>query len=244
MSLRFPRHIFYKRRGKMDDNVNIYTVQWVKAETPQMNLISLNGPNLWTFIPGQVAVLGVAGIGESYYALASAPEEKTGMEFLVKNGEGVSKALYETREGDQVQAKGPVGKGFPIDQYRGRDFLIAAVGSAIAPMRSVIGSICQRRGDFGKISLIFGARHPEDFPFQREVNDWQKADIEVILSVSRPEGTNVTGATGHCQVHFSKTLAGLNHPVAMTCGMKAMQQESHDELVRLGLSPEEVPTNY
>jgi NAD(P)H-flavin reductase len=228
----------------MEDNVNTYTVQWVKAETPQMNLISLNGPNLWTFIPGQVAVLGVAGIGESYYALASAPEERSGMEFLVKNGEGVSKALYEAKEGDQVQAKGPVGKGFPIDQYHSRDFLIAAVGSAIAPMRGVIGSICRRRQDFGKISVIFGARHPEDFPFQREVDDWGKAGIDVILSVSRPEGTNLTGATGHCQVHFGKALEGLSRPLAMICGMKAMQQESHDELVRLGLLPEEVLTNY
>jgi anaerobic sulfite reductase subunit B len=228
----------------MEDNVNTYTVQWVKAETPQMNLISLNGPNLWTFIPGQVAVLGVAGIGESYYALASAPEERSGMEFLVKNGEGVSKALYEAKEGDQVQAKGPVGKGFPIDQYHGRDFLIAAVGSAIAPIRGVIGSICRRRQDFGKISAILGARHPEDFPFQREVDDWEKAGIDVILSVSRPEGANVTGATGHCQVHFGKVLEGLNRPLAMICGMKAMQEESRDELVRLGLSPDEVLTNY
>ena len=228
----------------MEDSVNNYTVQWVKTETPQMKLISLTGPNLWTFVPGQVAVLGIEGMGESYYALASAPEEKTGMEFLVKNGEGVSRALYEAKEGNQVQAKGPVGKGFPIDQYRSRDFLIAAVGSAIAPMRGVIGSICRRRQDFGKISLVFGARHLEDFPFRGEIDNWKKADIDIILAVSRPEGADVTGATGHCQLHFGKALEGLNHPVAMICGMKAMQQESHDDLVRRGVSPEEVLTNY
>jgi NAD(P)H-flavin reductase len=166
------------------------------------------------------------------------------MEFLVKNGEGVSKALFETREGNLVQVKGPLGKGFPIDQYHGRDFLIAAVGSAIAPMRSVIRSICKRRHDFGKISLIYGARHPEDFPLLHEFDDWQKAKIEVILSASRPEGTNWTGATGHCQSHFNKALEGLSHPVALICGMKAMQQQSRDELVRLGVLPNEVLTNY
>jgi sulfhydrogenase subunit gamma (sulfur reductase) len=228
----------------MEALVNTYTIQWVRPETPQMNLISLGGANLWAFIPGQVAVLGIQGVGESYYALASAPEDKTGMEFLVKKAEGVSKALFEAKKGDSIQAKGPIGKGFPIDQYHGRNFLIVAVGSAIAPMRSVIRSICRRRHDFGKISLIFGARHPEDFPFMREFEDWKKAKMEVILSVSRPEGTNWTGLTGHCQLHFKKALEGLDHPVALICGMKAMQQQSRDDLVSLGVSPDEVLTNY
>jgi NAD(P)H-flavin reductase len=166
------------------------------------------------------------------------------MEFLVKKGEGVSKALYEAKEGDLVQAKGPVGKGFPIDQYHGRDFLLAAVGSAMGPMRSVIRSISSRRKDFGKVSFIYGARHPEDFPCLDEVDDWKRNKIEVILSASHPEGTSWTGKMGHVQSHFNQVVEGLNHPVAMICGMKAMQQQSRDELVRLGVPPNEILTNY
>lgn len=228
----------------MEAQVSTFSVQWVKPETGQMNLISLNGANLWTFIPGQVAVLGIQGVGEAYMALASAPEDKGGLEFLVKKGEGVSKALFEAKKGDQVQAKGPMGKGFPVDQYHGRDFVIVAVGSAIAPMRSVVRSVCKRRHDFGKISLVFGARHPEDFPFSREFDDWKKSKIEVNLSISRPDGTNWTGLTGHPQQHLKKVMAGLDHPVALICGMKAMQQQSRDELISLGALPNEVLTNF
>ena len=227
----------------MGDAGNIYTVQKVKPETPLMNLITLSGPT-WTFVPGQVAVLGVEGVGESYYALASAPEDEDGLQVLVKKGEGVSKALNEAEEGCQILAKGPIGKGFPVDQYRGRDLLIAAVGSAVAPVRGVIRSITRRRQDFGKITAIFGAKKPEDFPFQSEIDAWKQAGIEVILSASCAEGTGHTGPTGHCQLHFEKILAGLDHPVALICGMKAMQEESREELVRLGVAPEEVLTNY
>ena len=152
--------------------------------------------------------------------------------------------MYEAGPGRPVLLKGPVGKGFPPEKYQGRDLLIAAAGSAISPMRSVIKSIILRRGDFGKISLIYGARGPEDFAFQSEFDSWNKAGIEVILTVSRPEGTNWTKETGHVQAHFQKTIGKMNRPVALICGMKAMQQESRDELVRLGVSPEEVLTNY
>lgn len=228
----------------MSTQIYTFTIQSIKPETPQMNLISLTASPLWSFIPGQVAVLGIPGIGESYYAIASAPEDLDGIEVLVKKGEGVSKALYGAKVGDRIQAKGPVGKGFPIDQYHGRDFLIAAVGSAVAPMRSVIRSMSKRRSDFGKVAFIYGARHPEDFPFMNEVEEWKKAKIEVILSASHPEGTTWKGETGHVQEHFSKTLAKLSHPVALICGMKAMQQQSREDLVRLGVAPTEVLTNY
>lgn len=228
----------------MEDQPTILTVQWVREETAQMHLISLNGEKIWSFIPGQIGVLGIEGVGESYFAIASAPEDKGGMEFLVKKGGGASEALFGVKKGDTVQAKGPVGKGYPIDQYHGRDFLLACVGSAIAPMRSVLRSICNRRVDFGKIVLVYGVRHPDEFSFIHEVEGWQKSNIEVILTVSRPEGKEWKGKTGHVQSHFSEALKGLSKPMVPICGMKAMMEESRAELTRLGVEATEILTNY
>ena len=228
----------------MADQPVTLTVQSVRDETAQARLITLNGGKVWSFMPGQVAVLGIAGVGESYFAVASAPEDKGGMEFLVKKGGGAAGALFEVKKGSQVQAKGPVGKGFPIDQYKGRDLLIACVGSAIAPMRSVLRSIGYRRKDFGKIVMVYGARYPEDFYFAREVKDWQKSKIDVIMTVSRPESKEWKGKTGHVQAHFAAALKGLSKPVAPICGMKAMMEESKAELARLGIPANEILTNY
>ena len=228
----------------MGDQPTILTVQSVREETSQARLISLNGGNVWSFIPGQVAVLGIEGVGESYFAVASAPEDKGGMEFLVKKGGGAAEALFGVKKGDPVQVKGPVGKGFPIDQYKGRDLLIACVGSAIAPMRSVLRSICNRRADFGKIVLVYGVRHPDEFYFASEVADWEKSDIKVILTVSRPEGKDWKGKTGHVETHFAEALKSLSKPVVPICGMKAMMEESRAELTRLGVADNEVLTNY
>jgi sulfhydrogenase subunit gamma (sulfur reductase) len=228
----------------MDAAPTIFTVKEVTTETEQMRLLSLETEKTWSFIPGQVAILGIEGTGESYYAIASAPEDKNGLEVLVKDGKGVSANLFRANKGDKIQGKGPVGKGFPVDDYPGRDFIIAAVGSAISPMRSVIRHLCTKRSQYGKISLIYGVRFPHDFSFLNEIKDWEKSDIKVTQTISRPEGMNWTGKTGYVELHFQETLKPLNQPVALICGMKAMQDQSRDELVKLGVAPNEVLTNY
>jgi NAD(P)H-flavin reductase len=228
----------------MDGVPTIFTVKKVTAETEQMHLLSLEAETEWSFIPGQVAILGMEGIGESYYAIASAPNDRHGLDVLVKDGKGVSAALFRVNKGDKIEGKGPVGKGFPVDDYSGRDFIIAAVGSAIAPMRSVLRHLCAGRGRCGKVSLIYGVRFPDDFSFRSEVKDWEKSGIQVTRTISRPGGMNWTGKTGYVQLHFQEALKKLNQPVALICGMKAMQDQSRDELVKLGVAPDEVLTNY
>jgi sulfhydrogenase subunit gamma (sulfur reductase) len=228
----------------MENQATTLSVQWVRVETGQMRLISLNGNEVWPFVPGQVAVLGVEGVGESYFAIASAPEDRHGLDFLIRKGEGVSGALFEVKKGDLVQGRLPRSKGFPIDQYRGRDFLLAAVGSAIAPMRSVLRSVSYRQADFGKMVLVYGARRAEDVPFAEEMKDWQQSGMEVVLTLSGPETGEWHGKTGHVQEHFREALAALHQPMALICGMKAMTSESRDELIRLGVAENEILTNY
>jgi sulfhydrogenase subunit gamma (sulfur reductase) len=228
----------------MADEPATMKIAEITEETAQTKLLTLTLEAPWDFIPGQVAILGVEGVGESYFAVASAPEDKDMLQFLVKDGKGAAGALFQMQKGDAVQVKGPVGKGFPIDSYKGRDVIIEAVGTAIAPMRSVIRSIMQRRGDFGKVTAIFGVRQPEDFPFKAEIADWEQGGIETVLTVSRPGGTTWGGKSGHVQVHCEQAMGDLDKPVALVCGMKDMMQQSREELCRLGVDECDVLTNY
>jgi NAD(P)H-flavin reductase len=227
----------------MAEQVTIFTVIKIKPETEQMRLLSLHSATKWSFIPGQVAVLLVEGAGESFFAIASSPDDND-IDFLIKDGKGVAAALFRVNKGDIIRGKGPTGKGFPVDDYAGRDFVIAAVGSAISPMRSVIRHICGRRSIFGKVALVYGVRFPSDFPFLDEMEGWRKSGINVTLTVSRPEGTNWKGKVGHVHLHFEEVFKQLNQPVALICGMRAMQDQSRAELARLGVKPDEILTNY
>jgi anaerobic sulfite reductase subunit B len=227
----------------MAEQPTIFTVVKIIPETEQMRLLSLHTLTKWSFIPGQVAILMIDEVGESYYAIASSPDDAD-IDVLVKDGKGVSAALFRMNQGDKIKGKGPTGKGFPAINYIGRDFIIAAVGSAISPMRGVIRYICTRRNQFGKISLIYGVRLPSDLPFRDEIKDWEKSGINVTLTISRPEGMNWRGKVGYVHLHFGEIVKQLNKPVALICGMRAMQDQSRNELIELGVVPGEILTNY
>jgi NAD(P)H-flavin reductase len=92
--------------------------------------------------------------------------------------------------------------------------------------------------------LVYGVRHAEEFPLLDEISEWRSSDIGVVLTVSRPEGSTWKGKTGHVQAHFGEALDKLYHPVAMICGMETMIRQSRDELVRRGIPPAEILTNY
>src|SRR5262245_47228739 len=92
------------------------------------------------FTAGQVAVLGAEGLKSCYLAFASAPEDKE-YEFLVKRGgpENVAGALFES-EGKHLDLRlsGIVGHGFPVEEYKGADLVFVAMGTGLAPLRSVL----------------------------------------------------------------------------------------------------------
>jgi len=194
------------------------------------------------FIPGQVAVLSLEDGTKSYFAIASAPRELQ-LEFLVKRGSGVSAALFDRGIGCEVTMTGPVGKGFPIDNYHGHDLLLLAAGTAIAPIHSVIRSTLSHSQDFGKIVLIYGVRNPGHFAFQDEIEEWRAKGIIVILTVSQPVYGDWSGAIGYVQHRLEDVAVHLQHPVAAVCGMKDMMQQTTEQLA-IRFPGIEVLTNY
>jgi NAD(P)H-flavin reductase len=83
----------------MADEPQTMNITRVSDETGQAKLFTLKPDVDFSFIPGQVAVLGVEGVGESYFALASAPEDKGMLQLLMKDGKGAAGARTTDRWG-------------------------------------------------------------------------------------------------------------------------------------------------
>lgn len=195
------------------------------------------------FIPGQVAILGVAGEEPAYFAFASAPDDPE-LEVLVKQKLGASKVLYDLREGDEIKLLGICGRGFDLDHQKHRDLVFVAMGTGVAPLRSALRHVLKHREDFGQLVVLYGARTPDDFAYRDEVASWADAGVELRQVISRPDGHDWSGPTGYVQSLLDHVLPVLSSPVALICGSREMIEQTRDRLEKMGFEPDDILTNY
>jgi anaerobic sulfite reductase subunit B len=195
------------------------------------------------FNPGQVAILRVANEDPAYFAFASAPEDPE-LEILVKRTVGASVALFDLAAGAQVDLIGVAGHGFGLDKQRGRDLVFVAMGTGVAPLRSALRHVLNRRAEFGELVVLYGVRTPEDFCYRDEIEEWERAGVELRQVISRPDGHDWSGRTGYVQSLLDHVLADLKSPVALVCGSREMISQTRDRLQQMGFPPDDILTNY
>jgi sulfhydrogenase subunit gamma (sulfur reductase) len=210
--------------------------------TRSFDLRAQNGERV-EFVPGQVAMLQVAGQQPAYFAFASAPEDPD-IEVLVKQRGGPSNVIYDLKVGDTIELVGIVGHGFPLEEEKHRDLVFVAMGTGVAPLRSALRHVLKRKSDFGQLVVLYGARTPDDFCYRDETDAWEDAGVELRLVISRPDGHDWSGPTGYVQSLLDNVLPDLKSPVALICGSKEMIEQTRERLGKMGFKPEEILTNY
>ena len=195
------------------------------------------------FVPGQVAVLEVAGEAPAYFAFASAPEDPE-LEVLVKQKMGASNLIFDMQPGARIKLLDVAGHGFALNEQRSKDLVFVAMGTGVAPLRSALRHVLGRRDEFGQIVVLYGARTPDDFCFRDETQSWQEAGVELRQVVSKPDGHDWSGPTGYVQSLLDHVLPDLKSPVALICGSPEMIEQTRDRLGQMGFAADEILTNY
>jgi sulfhydrogenase subunit gamma (sulfur reductase) len=196
-----------------------------------------------SFAPGQVAVLRVADEEPAYFAFASAPEDPE-LEVLVKQTAGVSSRIYDMQEGERIELLEVAGHGFDLDEQKGKDLVFVAMGTGVAPLRSALRHVLNRKKDFGQLVVLYGARTPDHFCFRDETEGWEAAGVELRQVISRPDGHDWSGPTGYVQSLLDHVLPDLKSPIALICGSLEMMGQTRDRLRQMGFGADEILTNY
>jgi NAD(P)H-flavin reductase len=216
----------------------------VSDETEELRLLALETPFGEGYTtPGQYLKVKLDD-KESYFALASAPSRGGRMEILVRRApSGVAAGLWSKGEGDRVTVSSPGGKGFPLEQARGRDLILVAAGSGVGPMRAVIHTVLARRGDFGAVTLFYGQRAHHHFAFAREHADWEKGGVRLAKVTSRDEAGEKRLA-GYVQHAIVEHRPEVGKAVAFLAGMKEMIAPVMEALGELGLPRDRIFMNF
>jgi len=196
-----------------------------------------------SFVPGQVAVLAVEGEAPAYFAFASAPEDAE-LEVLVKQKVGASNLIFEMKPGERIELQEVAGHGFALDEQKDKDLVFVAMGTGVAPLRSALRHVLKRKGDFGELVVLYGARTPDDFCYRDETDRWKEAGVELRQVISQPDGHDWSGPTGYVQSLLDHVLPDLKSPIALICGSLEMMEQTRERLGKMGFKPEEILTNY
>jgi sulfhydrogenase subunit gamma (sulfur reductase) len=195
------------------------------------------------FIPGQVGMVRVDNEEPAYFAFASAPEDRE-VEILVKRSVGASVALFDMKPGDRVELLSVGGHGFDLAKQQGRDLVFVAMGTGVAPLRSALRHVLNRKNKFGRLVVLYGARTPDDFCYRDETESWENAGVELRQVISRPDGHDWSGPTGYVQSLLDHVLPDLKSPVALICGSREMIEQTRGRLQQMGFAREAILTNY
>ena len=187
--------------------------------------------------PGQFVEVSVFGVGEAPISISSSPSRSNGVfELCVRRVGDVTSALHNLKVGDRVGIRGPFGRGFPIESFRGKDVLFAPGGLGLAPARSLINQVLDERALFGRVIILYGARTPAELLFKDELQQWaERSDVELLLSVDRGD-ESWTGNVGVITTLFRHISVYPRNTVAVTVGPPVMYRFVLMELFGKGIS--------
>ena len=218
----------------------------IRIDTPDVKTFRVNAPEggkVFEHIPGQCAMLSIPGVGEGMFSITSSPTNKEYMEFSIKKCGCLTSWLHGMEVGQEIGIRGPYGNGFPVDtDFKGKDMLFIAGGIGLAPLRSVINYCRDKRSDYGKIDVVYGARSMDDLVDYKEIIDEWMADegITVHLTIDRAQ----EGWDGHVGFvpNYVKELGFDTGKTAIICGPPIMIKFTLAGLVDLGFDKTQVYT--
>ena len=165
----------------------------IRQETPDVKtfrVVGKDGKKLFEHKPGQCAMLSVPGVSEAMISITSSPTNTEFMEFSVKKCGCLTEWLHSMEVGQNITVRGPYGNGFPVETaFKGKNLLFIAGGIGLAPLRSVINYVRDKRENYGTVQIVYGARSKADLVAYKEIIDeWQNdSGIEVCLTIDNPQ---------------------------------------------------------
>ncbi|MDA8381937.1 MAG: FAD/NAD(P)-binding protein [Betaproteobacteria bacterium] len=214
--------------GRIDESDGIFTLRL-------RPLASSAAPR---FGPGQFNMVYLFGVGEIPISIVSDPESDVLLDHTIRRVGRVSEGLARLQPGDCVGLRGPYGRGWPMERARGRDVIIVTGGLGCAPTVSVINYIINRRGEFGRLSIVQGVKRAQELIYRDRYEAWRGVpDTRVLLAADEGNGS-WPWHVGLVTDLFDELAYEPSRTLAMLCGPEGMMVAAVRRLLRAGL-PEE-----
>ena len=191
-------------------------------------------------LPGQFVQVSLLGIGEVPISICSSPTNADSFQLCIREAGIVTHAMQRITQNTRLGIRGPFGKGFPLAEMLGRDLVLVAGGLGIAPLRSLINYVLDRREDYGRLIVIYGTQKPQTLLFKDDLEAWaQRSDIELTVTVDQADEA-WQGKTGVATEPLAELEINAGNTLAAVIGPPVLYRFAAMALFEHGLSPETI----
>jgi NAD(P)H-flavin reductase len=206
----------------------------VIEESPLIKTFVLVPEKSFSFGTGQFIEVTVDGIGEAPFTPSSSPLVTDQLEVTVMKTGYVTEYMHNLRPGDYMGIRGPFGRGYPIEQFSGKEVLILGGGCGFAPIRSLLYNLIAISGKLKKVILCYGSKTPEDCIYKPYIEVLRNTPkFQVLRSVDVPDET-WTESVGVATVLLDQVKVDIPNSVAVVCGPPVMMKYGTLKLLEMG----------
>jgi len=213
--------------------------------TLELGLLNEEDGKAFHFTPGQFCELSILGRGEAPFGIASSPTENSSLKFTINKAGAVTTALHHIEEGEEIGIRGPLGNGYPIDLFKGKNILIIGGGFAFTTLRSLIAYFLhpQNRSRVKEITVIYGARTPGLLLYKDELAEWAKrSDLKLVVTVDAGD-KDWKGKVGLVPNVLQEVAPSSENSYAVICGPPVMIKFTFPKLMALRFPNERIFTS-
>jgi anaerobic sulfite reductase subunit B len=186
--------------------------------------------------PGQFVQMSLFGIGEAPISVCSSSSDS--VELCVRNVGNVTNALFSMKEGGKVGVRGPYGNGYPMHEFRGKNILVIAGGTGVAPVRGVLKYLEDHQKEYGNVDIFVGFRSPADILFKKDIEHWKDL-FSFNITVDKPD-EGWKGSVGVITSLLSQAQLKRLNSVVLTCGPPIMIKFVIQDLLEMGFDEQQI----
>lgn len=192
---------------------------------------------------GQFFEITVFGVGEIAISIPFSPSSKESFDFCIKKAGKVTSAIHNMKIGDKVGLRGPFGKGFDYDQFKGKDVIVIGSGVGLAPVRTMILRMLENKQDFGKVVIIASAMSYEDLIYKEDLIAWDNIDDVKVLYALSNATTKVNAHVGYINDLLPDLGLNWTNTSAIICASPRRIKAVAKDLINLGMKGTDIFTS-
>ncbi|MGL4914234.1 MAG: anaerobic sulfite reductase subunit AsrB [Romboutsia sp.] len=204
----------------------------------------------WTFrvetstegvLPGKFYEISIPKFGESPISVSGYGDNY--IDFTIRSVGKVTDEIFNYKVGDNFFIRGPYGNGFDVSLYEGREVIVVAGGSGLAPVRGIIQHFYNNIDTCKSFKLIAGFRSPQDILFKDDLNKWSEK-LDVIVTVDKAD-ENYKGNVGLVTKYIPELdIKDINNTSVVVVGPPMMMHFSVGEFLKRDLAETNIWVSY